>query len=155
MSADPWLLEPACPPSARPEKLFDPLSGVHGLRAAQTKLGPPRTLDVWLYQAPPAALADPSLWSLDPPPGGTPVPITAAVVEPNPTPHVELTLAGLPEPAALPTARRAARRGAVRPAAHLAARAAAPRMRRPRQLLRHGGAAPGTGSLAGPGLPRA
>lgn len=99
MSAEPWLLEPVCPPSARPEKLFDPSSGVHGLRAAMTTVGPPRTLGVWLYQAPPPALADPSLWSLDPPTGGTPVPITAAVVDPNPTPHVKLTLAGLPEPA--------------------------------------------------------
>ncbi len=99
MSADPQLLEPTCPPSARPEKLFDPASGVHGLRAALTNVGPPRTLEVWLYQAPPAALADPSLWSVDPPPGGTPVSISAAVVDPNPTPHMTLTLAGLPEPA--------------------------------------------------------
>ena len=99
MSAEPWLLEPVCPPSARPEKLFDPSTGVHGLRAALTTVGPPRTLGVWLYQAPPPALADPSLWTLDPPTGGTRVSITGAVVDPNPTPHVELTLAGLPEPA--------------------------------------------------------
>jgi hypothetical protein len=99
LSADPWLLEPACPPSARPEKLFDPMSGVDGLRAAQTIVGPPRTLEVWLYQAPPPALADPSVWSLDPPPGGALVSITAAAVAPNPTPHLTLTLAGLPEPA--------------------------------------------------------
>ena len=78
-SADPWLLEPTCPPSARPEQLFDPPSGVHGLRAAQTQLGPPRTLDVWLYQDPPAALADPGRLEARPPPGGTPVAISAAV----------------------------------------------------------------------------
>jgi len=99
LSADPWLLEPTCPPSARPEKLFDPMSGVHGLRAAQTIVGPPRTLEVWLYQAPPPTLANPSLWKLDPPLGGALVSITAAVVAPNPTPHLTLTLAGLPEPA--------------------------------------------------------
>jgi hypothetical protein len=98
LSAEPWLLEPTCPPSARPERLFDPASGVHGLRAAQTSVGPPRTLLVWLYQAPPPDLADPALWRLEPPPGGVPVEIAGAAVDPSPSPHVELTLAGLPEP---------------------------------------------------------
>ena len=58
--ADAELLEPTCPPSARPEKLFDPATTVHGLRAAQTAAsGGAASLDVWLYQDPPAALADP------------------------------------------------------------------------------------------------
>jgi hypothetical protein len=99
LSAEPWTLEPTCPPSARPEKLFDPTSGVHGLRAAQAKAGPPRVLGVWLYQDPPAALADPSRWRLQPAPGGTPVAIDGALVVAAPTPHLELGLAGLPDPA--------------------------------------------------------
>ena len=44
-----------------------------GLRGAQARARPARraSLDVWLYQPPPAALADPALWSLEPAPGGT------------------------------------------------------------------------------------
>ncbi|MGH8938711.1 MAG: hypothetical protein ACRDV2_05105, partial [Actinomycetes bacterium] len=98
MSADLQPPQPTCPPSARPERLFDPASGVHGLRAAQTRVvGARRVLDVWFYQAPPAELADPALWSLEPAPGGTQVAVTAAQVAGRP-PHLELELAGLPDP---------------------------------------------------------
>ena len=56
-------------------------------------------LEVWLYQDPPPALADPSLWSLEQAPGGTPVAIAAASIAATPSPHLELELAGLPDPA--------------------------------------------------------
>lgn len=95
MSADHVTLAPTCPPSARPERLFDPVSGVHGLRAARTRIaGPDRIVDVWLYQDPPAGLADPTLWSLEPAPGAAAVAIGAAAIVALPTPHVELMLAG-------------------------------------------------------------
>ena len=99
MSADDITLAPTCPPSARPERLFDPASGVHGLRAARTRIvGVDRILDVWLYQDPPAGIDDASLWSLAPPPGGTPVQIDTATIVPGP-PRVELKLVGVPDPA--------------------------------------------------------
>jgi hypothetical protein len=99
LTADAELLAPVCPPSARPERLFDPASGVHGLRGAQTRVaGSTRVVDVWLYQAPPAALADPTLWSLEPAPGGTQVAVVAAALDSTPAPHVVLELAGLPDP---------------------------------------------------------
>jgi hypothetical protein len=100
LSADLVTLGPACPPSARPERLFDPTSGVHGLRAARTRLAAPdRIVEVWLYQDPPAGIDDPAAWGLVPPPGGAPVAIDAAAIVAAPTPHVELTLAGRPDAA--------------------------------------------------------
>lgn len=99
MNADHVTLAPTCPPSARPERLFDPASGVHALRAARTRFAAgQRTVDVWLYQDPPAGLDDPGLWSLVPPPGGRPVAIVAAAIIAAPLPHVELTLAAEPTP---------------------------------------------------------
>ncbi len=99
MTADAELLAPVCPPAARPERLFDPASGVQGLRGAQARVaGATRVVDVWLYQPPLAQLADPALWTLEPAPGGTHVAVTAAALAPNPAPHVELELAGLPDP---------------------------------------------------------
>lgn len=99
MPADADLLQPACPPSARPARLFDPASGVHGLRGAQTRVaGSQRVVDVWLYKAPPVQLADSTLWSLEPAPGGRRVAVVAAALAPVPEPHVELELAGLPDP---------------------------------------------------------
>jgi predicted phage baseplate assembly protein len=99
LTADAELLQPVCPPSARPERLFDPASGVHGLRGAQTRVaGSQRVVVVWLYQAPPAELADAALWSLEPAPGGTQVAVVAAALVAAPAPHVELELAGLPDP---------------------------------------------------------
>ncbi len=97
MSAEPWTLQPACPPSVRPEALFDPTKGVHGLRAAQVAVGPPRVLKVWLYAAPPAALLSRALWTLEPAPGAATVAIAAAAAQASPSPHVELTLAGAPD----------------------------------------------------------
>jgi hypothetical protein len=100
LPADAETLQPTCPPSARPEALFDPATPVHGLRAAQTRLvGADRLVDVWLFQDPPAALGNPALWSLEPPPGGTPVSVVDAGIEPLPAPHVVLKLGGLPDPA--------------------------------------------------------
>jgi hypothetical protein len=97
---DAQLLLPTCPPSARPEKLFDPATIVHGLRAAQTRLsGPDRLVDVWLFHDPPPELADPGIWTLEPSPGGTPVAVDLAVIDRPPSPHVVLTLVGLPDPA--------------------------------------------------------
>jgi hypothetical protein len=91
-------LEPDCPPLRRPEKLFDPSSGVHGLRAAQTRTeGDERFLDVWLFADPPSQLADPEIWRLTAP-GAAAVGVEAASVEAAPSPHLELKLAGLPEP---------------------------------------------------------
>jgi hypothetical protein len=99
LTADAELLQPSCPPSARPERLFDPASAVHGLRGAQTRVaGSQRVVVVWLYQAPPAELADAAVWSLAPAPGGTPVAVVAATLVAAPAPHVELELAGLPDP---------------------------------------------------------
>ena len=97
MAPDPSGPQPVCSAVHRPERLFDPGASAHGLRAAQSRLsGTTRTLGVWLYRDPPAALADPGPWSLTPPPGGAPVAITAAALESAPTPHVALTLAGEP-----------------------------------------------------------
>jgi hypothetical protein len=99
LTADAELLAPVCPPAARPERLFDPASGVQGLRGAQARLaGSTRVVEVWLYQPPPAELADPELWSLEPSPGGAHVAVTAAALAPNPAPHLELELSGLPDP---------------------------------------------------------
>jgi hypothetical protein len=98
--ADTATLQPTCPPSARPQELLAPGANAHGLRAAGARLdGAQRVLDVWLFRDPPAALADPSLWTLTPPPGGTPVPIAAAALQAAPAPHLELELSGLPDPA--------------------------------------------------------
>jgi hypothetical protein len=70
---------------------------VAGLRAAQSRLlAGTRFLDVWLYQDPPAALADVTRWRLVAPPGAPQVRLTAAGVVAGPTPHIELTLDGEP-----------------------------------------------------------
>jgi hypothetical protein len=73
---------------------------VHGLRAARTRVaGADRIVDVWLDRDPPAGINDPALWDLVEPPGGTAVAIDMAAIVAAPTPHVELTLAGTPDPA--------------------------------------------------------
>lgn len=92
-------LQPACPPVHRPAALFDPATSVIGLRGATPRVTPAgRVVDVWLYRDPPPALADPGRWTLEPPPGRTPVGISAAAIVAAPQPHVELTLDGLPDP---------------------------------------------------------
>lgn len=93
-------LQPTCPPVHRPEALLAAGATVHGLRGAGARVvGPDRFLDVWLYQAPPAALLNPARWTLTPTPGGARVLVTAAILEAAPTPHVRLTLAGHPDTA--------------------------------------------------------
>jgi hypothetical protein len=100
LAVEPRALQPTCPPLRRPERLFDPATTVHGLRAAQVEVaGPDRLVRVWLYRDPPAALADPGLWRLTPSPGGAPVGVAAAAIEASPAPHVLLDLAGRPDPA--------------------------------------------------------
>lgn len=90
-------LEPACPPFHRPQALLDPATTVAGLRAAQSRrVGGARVCDVWLFQDPPAVLADPGRWQITGPPGTPPVGVVAASVVAAPTPHVELTLIGEP-----------------------------------------------------------
>jgi len=96
--ADSSTLQPTCPPLHRPEALFAS-AAVHGLRAAQVRtLAPARFLDVWLYGDPPSELADPAAWSLTGGPGITPVAISGGAIVMAPTPHVELNLAGTPDP---------------------------------------------------------
>jgi hypothetical protein len=96
---DAATLQPSCPPLHRPEALFAPGATVHGLRAAQVRAsGAGRFLDVWLYQDPPAALGDPAVWTLTADRGIAPVAISAAAIVNLPTAHVELTLAGAPDP---------------------------------------------------------
>ncbi len=100
MAADPTTLQPVCPALHRPEALFDPAATVHGLRAAQTRLAAgQRILDVWLYQDPPAGLAAAGVWRLEPSPGGASVAIANATIAAAPAPHLELALAGAPDPA--------------------------------------------------------
>jgi hypothetical protein len=97
---DAGTLLPTAPAVHRPEALFDPSTTVQGLRAAEARQsGGQRLLDVRLYHDPPAALADPALWTLTPAPGGAAVAVSAATVEAAPTPHVQLMLAGLPDTA--------------------------------------------------------
>lgn len=85
-----------CSAVERPRLLFDPATAVHGLRVARTTvIGGQRLVDVWLYQAPPAALADPARWTILPPPGAATVAVTAAVVDGD---HLRLTTAGAPDP---------------------------------------------------------
>ncbi len=96
--ADPTL-QPICPPSKRPEKLFDPATAAQGLRAAQSRItGGSRFVDVWLYHDPPAALAAPALWKLVGAPGAADVVVVGAAIEPAPTKHVALKLGGNPAP---------------------------------------------------------
>lgn len=96
MTTHPSALPPICSPVNRPQQLFDPAATAHGLRAARTTVaGAQRLLDVWLYRNPPAALADPTIWRLRPPPGAATVEISAAVIDGD---HVRLALAGLPDP---------------------------------------------------------
>ena len=85
-----------CSAVERPRSLFDPTTIVHGLRVVRTTVaGGQRFVDVWLYQAPPAALADPTRWSILTPPGAAGVAVTAAVIDGD---HLRLTIAGLPDP---------------------------------------------------------
>lgn len=89
-------LAPVCAAIERPRRLFDPATTAHGLRVARTSvIAGQRFVDVWLYQAPPAALADPARWAILEPPGVTPVEVTAASVDGD---HLRLTIAGLPDP---------------------------------------------------------
>lgn len=98
MAPDPSGLQPVCAAVHRPERLFDPATDAHGLRAAQSRLsGGTRTVGVWLYRDPPGELADPAPWTLTPSPGGVPVSVTAASIAPTPTAHVELEIAGEPD----------------------------------------------------------
>jgi hypothetical protein len=97
--SDAATLEPSCPSLHRPEALFATGATVHGLRAAQVRTsGASLFLDVWLYQDPPAALANPAVWKLTAGRGVTPVSISAASIQNAPTAHVELTLVGAPDP---------------------------------------------------------
>ena len=97
--SDPATLQPTCPPLHRPEALFATGATVQGLRAAQVRTsGGSRFLDVWLYQDPPAALANPAVWELTAARGVTQVAISAASIQAAPTPHIELTLVGAPDP---------------------------------------------------------
>ena len=67
MADDPTTLEPTCPPSKRPQALFDTGATVHGLRAAQSRVqGGQRFVDLWLYHDPPPALTDEGLWTFVP-----------------------------------------------------------------------------------------
>lgn len=94
----PTDLEPTCPAVHRPEALLDPATAVAGLRAAQGRLtAGVHFCDVWLFQDPPAALADPGRWTVTAPPGARPVGVTAATIDVLPTPHVALALAGVPD----------------------------------------------------------
>ena len=89
-------LMPQCSTVERPRLLFDPTTTVHGLRVARTELvAGQRFVDVWLYQTPPAALADASRWRILAPPGAATVEVLAAVVDGD---HLRLTIAGLPDP---------------------------------------------------------
>lgn len=89
-------LLPDCSAVNRPQQLFNPAATVHGLRAARTTLvAAQRVIEVFLYRAPPAALANAALWTLREPPGATPVAISAAAIAGG---HVALTIAGLPDP---------------------------------------------------------
>ena len=97
--SDATILQPSCPPLHRPEALFATGATVHGLRAAQVwTSGGNRFLDVWLYQDPPSALANPGAWDLIARQGIAPVSISAAAIKTTPTAHVELTLVGAPDP---------------------------------------------------------
>ncbi|MFN2627081.1 MAG: hypothetical protein ABR569_00405 [Gaiellaceae bacterium] len=97
--SDAAALQPSCPPLHRPEALFATGATVQALRACQVRVsGANRFLDVWLYQEPPAALASPVVWKLTAAHGVTPVMISAASIQATPTPHVELVLAGAPDP---------------------------------------------------------
>jgi hypothetical protein len=96
---DSETLEPTCPHLHRPEALFATGATVHGLRASQVRSsGGSLFLDVWLYQDPPAALASPAVWKLTAGRGVAPVTISAASIQNAPTPHIELTLVGAPDP---------------------------------------------------------
>jgi hypothetical protein len=93
--------QPTATPVERPRALFAGRDGVIGLRAASARLaGTDRLLDVWLYGDPPAVLANPAKWTLQPVPG-QPRPSVATVAavaagtapDGTPTPsHLTLTL---------------------------------------------------------------
>ncbi|MGI8806767.1 MAG: hypothetical protein ACR2KK_02725 [Acidimicrobiales bacterium] len=94
----PTTLQPVCPPVNRPRELLDPATTVAGLRAAQSRLaGGARLVDVWLYQDPPAGLADAARWEITGPSGTRLVAVEAAAIVALPTPHVELTVSGEPD----------------------------------------------------------
>ena len=98
--ADTRVADPTCANVRRPEALVAGPTTVHGLRAAQARLdGQTRYLDVWLFRDPPPSLVNKSRWRVRAPAGGAPVAVTDASVESAPTPHVRLTLGGLPDTA--------------------------------------------------------
>ncbi|HLL64843.1 MAG TPA: hypothetical protein VK453_03735 [Micromonosporaceae bacterium] len=83
-------------PVHRPAMLFDPTTGVHGLRAAGTRTeAGARRVDVWLYGPPPPAIADPARWRLTPPPGGRTARVTGATVDAG---RIVLAVTGNPDP---------------------------------------------------------
>ncbi len=89
-------LMPHCSAIERPHRLFDPATTTHGLRVARTNvIAGQRFVDVWLYQTPPAVLADPTRWTILAPPGAASVEVSAAVVDVD---HVRLSIVGLPDP---------------------------------------------------------
>ena len=131
--------EPTCPPVHRPELLLDPTTPVAGLRAAQGRLTAGiRYCEVWLYQDPPAALADPARWTVTAPPGARPVSVTAATIEALPTPHVRLDPGRRARRDPLPGGGRPGQGagGRLRSVAHVAPGPTATRVPRPGQLLR-------------------
>ena len=101
MTADAELLQPSCPP--RRDR-----SGCSTPRPASTACAAPRRAS----RAPSASWTSGSTrrrppnsrtrrsGALEPAPGGTQVAVAAAAVAAGPAPHVELELAGLPDPAA-------------------------------------------------------
>src|SRR5262249_54939111 len=108
--SDPSTLQPTCPPLRRPEALFATSATVQGLRAAQVRTsGGSLFLDVWLYQDPPSALADSSVWTLTASRGASPVALKApARIGATPAPPPEPPLAAAP-------AARLSRLGVVAP----------------------------------------
>jgi hypothetical protein len=82
----------------RPEELLNPATLAAGLRAAQSRLqAGQRICSIYLFQDPPAALADPARWTITAPPGARPVSIGAAAIAALPEPHVELVIDGEPD----------------------------------------------------------
>ena len=99
--ADPSTLQPHCPPVHRPEALFDPATTVHGLRAAQARSSPAATASSTSGSTRTRRPPSPTrrVWTLTPAPGGTPVAVDRGRrSQALPTPHVELPLAGAPDP---------------------------------------------------------
>ncbi len=135
-------LQPTCPPLRRPERLLDPRAGVHGLRAAQSRVAARRAGARRLAVGRPARRAR------------RPRPLDARPAAGGRLGRGDRRRGGRGADAArragarrcagpgpLPARGRASRRGALRSAAHLAAGAAASRVPGPRRLLRRPAAA--------------